>query len=54
MDKNYVDRKTERRNKYDKKRKGKITKDHKNFKSIKLEDIEDFKNGSIPTIHTQE
>ena len=48
------------RKKYDKKRKGKITKDHKNFKSIKLEeikkleDIEDFKNGSIPTIHTQE
>ena len=26
MDKNYVDRKTERRDKYDKKRKGKITK----------------------------
>ena len=31
MDKNYVDRKTERRDKYDKKRKGKVTKDHKNF-----------------------
>lgn len=60
MDKNYVDRKTERRDKYNKKLKGKVTKDHKNFKSIKLEeikkleDIEDLKNGSISTVHSQE
>ena len=33
MDKNYVDRKTERRDKYNKKRKGKITKDHKKTRS---------------------
>ena len=36
MDKNYVDRKTERRDKYDKKRKGKITKDQKTVRVLSL------------------
>jgi hypothetical protein len=60
MDKNYVDRKLERRDKYHKKRKGKITKENKNFKSIRLEELrkldadkELLNDGSIPTIHTQ-
>jgi len=60
MDKNYVDRKTERRDKYHKKRKGKVTKDNKNFKSIRLEELrkqeaneELLDDGSVSTIHTQ-
>jgi hypothetical protein len=59
MDKNYVDRKSERRDKYNKKRKGKVTKDNKNFKSIRLEELrkldadEELLDGSVSTIHTQ-
>ena len=61
MDDNYVDRKTERRAKYNRKVKGKVTKDNKNFKNIRLEELrkqdaneELLDNGSVPTIHTQE
>ena len=60
MDNNYVDRKTERRNKYNRKLKGKVTKDNKNFKSIRLEELrkqdadKELLDGSVPTIHTQE
>ena len=39
MDNNYVDRKTERRTKYNRKVKGKVTKDNKNFKNIRLEEL---------------
>jgi len=47
---NYIDAKTERRNKYNKKHKGKPTKSQKNFKSLKreqlrmLDDEQDMKN----------
>ena len=61
MDNNYVDRKTERRTRYNRKVKGKVTKDNKNFKNIRLEELrkqdaneELLDNGSVPTIHTQE
>ena len=60
MDKNYIDRKTVRRDKYHKKRKGKVTKNNKNFKSIRLEELkklnadEELLDGSVSTIHTQE
>jgi hypothetical protein len=61
MDKNYVDRKSERRDNYHKKRKGKITKENKNFKNIRLEELrkidadeELLDDGSVSTIHTQE
>jgi hypothetical protein len=61
MDKNYIDRKTARRDNYHKKRKGKVTKDNKNFKSIRLEELrkqeadeELLDDGSVSTIHTQE
>ena len=61
MDNNYVDRKTERRTRYNRKVKGKVTKDNKNFKNIRLEELrkqdaneELSDNGSVPTIYTQE
>ena len=61
MDKNYVDRKSERRDNYHKKRKAKITKENKNFKNIRLEELrkidadeELLNDGSVSTIHTQE
>lgn len=60
MDNNYVDRKTERRTKYNRKVKGKVTKDSKNFKNIRLEELrkqdadKELLDGSVPTIHTQE
>lgn len=66
IEKNYLDRKTERKEKYEKKHKGKVTKQHKNFKSVKIEElrileskedlrlVEDSSDGSIPTVHTQE
>jgi hypothetical protein len=60
MDNNYVDRKTERRTKYNRKVKGKVTKDNKNFKNIRLEELrkqdadKELLDGSVPTIHTQE
>lgn len=47
---NYIDAKTERRNKYNKKHKGKPPKTHKNFKSLKreqlrmIDDEQDMKN----------
>ena len=60
MDNNYVDRKTERRTRYNRKVKGKVTKDNKNFKNIRLEELrkqdadKELLDGSVPTIHTQE
>ncbi len=60
MDKNYVDRKLERRDNYIKKRKNKIKKENKNFKSIRLEELrkldadEELQDGPVPTIYTQE
>jgi hypothetical protein len=39
MDKNYVDRKTERRDRYNKKYKGKATKSQKNFKSLRTDEL---------------
>lgn len=36
---NYIDAKTERRNRYNKKHKGKPTKSQKNFKSLKREQL---------------
>ena len=39
IDKNYLDRKTERRDKYNKKYKGKATKSQKNFKSLRTDEL---------------
>jgi len=39
IDKNYVDRKTERRDRYNKKYKGKATKSQKNFKSLRTDEL---------------
>jgi hypothetical protein len=39
MDKNYVDRKTERRDRYNKKYKGRATKSQKNFKSLRTDEL---------------
>lgn len=39
MDKNYLDRKTERRDRYNKKYKGKATKSQKNFKSLRTDQL---------------
>ena len=39
MDKNYLDRKSERRDRYNKKYKGKATKSQKNFKSLRTEQL---------------
>tara|TARA_R100000388_G_C7134980_1_gene107230 strand:+ start:90 stop:260 length:171 start_codon:yes stop_codon:yes gene_type:complete len=36
---NYIDAKTERRNKYNKKHKGKLTKTQKNYKSLRREQL---------------
>ena len=66
LEKNYLDRKTERRGKFNKKRKGKVTKDHKNFKSIKIEELRSLESsedlqlvqenidGAVSAVHTQE
>jgi hypothetical protein len=39
MDKNYLDRKSERRDRYNKKYKGKATKSQKNFKSLRTDEL---------------
>ena len=39
MDKNYLDRKSERRDRYNKKYKGRATKSQKNFKSLRTEQL---------------
>ena len=52
MDNNYLDRKSERRDRYNRKHKGKATKSQKNFKSLRTEQLnqqeahEDIKDAS--------
>ena len=45
MDKNYLDRKSERRDRYNKKYKGKATKSQKNFKSLRTEQLKQQRCG---------